>query len=82
MLDGLDEFWHRKFDASLRQDTSSHGFLDPNERASRVAWQWVMIALTRPIDTLVITLRDPQSEVAKVIEAVAKAHGDFVQRID
>ena len=82
VLDGLDEFWHRKFDASLRQDTSSHGFLDPNERASRVAGQWVMIALTRPIDTLVITLRDPQSEVAKVIEAVAKAHGDFVQRID
>lgn len=82
VLDGLDEFWHRKFEATLGQDVSNPGFVDPNERASRVAWQWVMIALTRPIDTLVITLRDPQSVVAKVIEAVAKSHGDFVQRID
>jgi hypothetical protein len=82
VLDGLDEFWHRKFEASLRQDDFNQSFVDPNERASRVAWRWVMIALTRPIDTLVITVRDPQSEVAKVIEAVAKSHSDFVQRID
>lgn len=82
VLDGLDEFWYRKFEASLGQQAAISGFIDPNERASRAAWQWVMIALTRPIDTLVVTLRDPQSEVSRVIEAVARSKRDFVQWID
>ena len=75
VLDGLDEFWCRKHDASLRR-------VELEGRASRAAWQWVMIALTRPIDTLVITLRDEESEVAKVIETVARSHQDFIQWID
>lgn len=81
VLDGLDEFWRRKFEALVDQTPAKLNFVDPMERASRAAWHWVMIALTRPIDTLVITLRDPQSEVAKIIEAVAKSHSDFVQRV-
>jgi hypothetical protein len=82
VLDGLDEFWRRKYEASLRQNTADLGLLEPKARASRDAWQWVMIALTRPIDTLVITLRDADSEVAKVIEMVNRSSADFVQWID
>ncbi len=82
MLDGLDEFWRRKYETFLGRDAGANDFVEPEARASRAAWQWVMIALTRPIDTLVITLRDKESEVAKVIDAVARSHGDFIEWID
>lgn len=81
VLDGLDEFWQSKFEASLKQEVSGREFVEPKARASRAAWQWVMIALTRPIDTLVITLRDPESEVTKIINMVAKKHRDFMETI-
>ena len=40
-----------------------------------------MIALTRPIDTLVITLRDPGSIPGKVIMSVAGRHRDFAREV-
>ncbi len=82
VLDGLNEFWCRKYDASLGRNVSKPDFVELEGRASRAAWQWVMIALTRPIDTLVITLRDEESEVAKVIETVARSHQDFIRWTD
>jgi hypothetical protein len=82
VLDGLDEFWRRKYEVLLSKDVAKSDYIEPAERAGRAAWQWVMIALTRPIDTLVITLRDPESEVSKVMEEVARSHGDFVQWIE
>lgn len=82
VLDGLDEFWRRKHEVIVGQNVVEPGLGEPGVRASRAAWQWVMIALTRPIDTLIITLRDPGSEVAKAIKAAAGSHGDFVQWID
>ena len=82
VLDGLDEFWRRKYETLLGRDAGANDFVEPEARANRAAWQWVMIALTRPIDTLGITLRDKESEVAKVIDAVARSHGDFIEWID
>lgn len=82
VLDGLDEFWKAKFEQSLSQASAIQDFTSPQARASRVAWQWVMIALTRPIDTLVITLRDPTSEVARVLAEATAKHGDLASWID
>lgn len=33
--------------------------------------RWIMMAVTRPIDTLVITLKDPSSHIANMLRAVA-----------
>jgi hypothetical protein len=38
-----------------------------------------MISLTRPIDTLVITLRDVGSETSKLLIDVAASHREFIQ---
>lgn len=82
VLDGLDEFWLTKFKLSQAQDLPDHGFLDPTEKARLFAWQWTMIALTRPIDTLFITIREEESEVAKVIKDVGRSLPDMIQWID
>lgn len=82
VLDGLDQFWRAKFEQSLSRASTVHDFNSPQTRASRLAWQWVMIALTRPIDTLVITLRDPESDVAKVLAEATGKHGDLIRWIE
>ena len=39
---------------------------------------WLMIALTRAIDTLVITLKNPFSKEGKVLKVLADEYSDYV----
>ena len=78
ILDGLDEFWSLKYDGAP-VDGQSRGVVDPHLHASAVAWRWCMIPLTRPIDTLVITLRSNDNALAWAIDRVAKALPDIVE---
>ena len=41
-------------------------------------YEWALMPLTRPIDTLVIMLKDPDSEVGKVLLKLAKKNEAFV----
>lgn len=45
----------------------------------QMAYQWVMLPLTRAIDTLVITVRDTSSEIASILRNAAKNHPDYVK---
>ena len=47
--------------------------------ARAVAWNWAMICLTRPIDTLVITVRDAETEPSRLLYSVAGALPDIVE---
>jgi len=78
VLDGFDEFWENRcrIQASTADDVSD--FADPES----VAWRWCMIPLTRPIDTLVVCLRDKSSKVAQVMEALVSQLPDIVVRVD
>jgi hypothetical protein len=78
VLDGLDEFWEYKR-ASTLAELKSAGIFDPETQAESIAWRWTMIPLTRPIDTLVITLRDKNSVVGKAILAASRAIEDVVE---
>ena len=40
---------------------------------------WLQLPLTRPIDNLIITLKDPDSLVAKSIYKVAERHPEFIK---
>src|SRR5262249_29584236 len=80
ILDGFDEFWSVKRETALDMIKQNEGFVGrSNEMAAEArAWQWAMIPLTRPIDTLVITLRDFSHPASRLVLAVAEAHKDFV----
>ena len=53
--------------------------LESQEEAKRnFVYLWSMMPLTRPIDTLVITLHNPESEISEVIKKVADRYPDFV----
>lgn len=81
VLERLDAFWEErrkdKLDRGLTEaEKSAMQSLD--DLASREAWRWVFIALTRPIDTLVITLGDLRNPLSREIVRVAEALPDIV----
>lgn len=74
ILDGLDEFW------DLRKETAMSGDSGVSKlEAEAVAWRWCMIPITRPIDTLVITLRNEESRVGKVLATLVKSMPDVIE---
>jgi hypothetical protein len=80
VLEGFDSAWDYKYRQRLGQLASEiDGVSDPKQLATQAAWRWCMIPLTRPIDTLVIALTDPESTLGQVILQAAKHHDDFVE---
>jgi hypothetical protein len=51
---------------------------DPHTLRMQATYQWIMMPLTRAIDTLIITVKDTNSPIADMLRSVAKQHGDFV----
>lgn len=82
VLDGFDDFLEfiaaRKRGLGLSQGEID-GLVDLDTASYREAWRWGMIALTRPIDTLVIQLKDPRNRFAKQVLEIAKKFEDFAE---
>jgi hypothetical protein len=74
ILDGLDEFWDLR---KAMAQSGNNGV--PELEAEAVAWRWCMIPITRPIDMLVITLRNETSWVGKVLATLANSMPDVVE---
>ena len=82
VLDGADSYWEECYKARLAEghdETQEGSYDDIDSIAKRNAWQRIMIALTRPIDTLVITLDNPNSEFSKTLSEIALANPDFIE---
>jgi hypothetical protein len=80
----LDEFWWHRYQQRIAEGLTpaeEMGFLDIEEVAIRYAWTQVIMAMSRPIDTLVITLKDTSSELAKSIINIAKLKNDYADVI-
>ncbi len=81
ILEHLDAFWKERRNDKLERgltDAERNAMQSVDDLASREAWRWVFIALTRPLDTLVITLSDLSSTLSKEIIQVAEALPDIV----
>lgn len=76
----LDEFFEVKRLQWLNSPKELEGLFDSQEElAKNYAVQWMMIPLTRAMDTLVINIKDSESELGKAIEKVANNCKDFVE---
>lgn len=51
---------------------------DPEINRKRYTYLWSLIPLTRAVDTLIITLRDPNSEIGVILKEIAEKHSDYV----
>lgn len=52
---------------------------DKEKAIKRNVFLWSLMPLTRPIDTLIITLKDPNSEVGFMLKQLAVIYPDFVE---
>ncbi|RUO53490.1 hypothetical protein [Pseudidiomarina homiensis] len=82
ILELLDEFWLACYQARKNEGLSESeelAFEDIESIAAAHAWSQVFIALTRPIDTLVITLKDPESYFSKTMMEIGRMMPDSVE---
>lgn len=52
---------------------------DPEVAKKRSVLLWALMPLTRPIDTLVITLNNANSEIGKMLKQLADIYPDFIE---
>lgn len=78
----LDEFIKFKMQTFLEQETNELALETLEEKRKRFVYLWSLIPLTRAIDTLIITIKDKNSDVYKFLENTYKKYPDFVEWID
>ncbi len=85
VLDGFDRFLQEIFESKLASGLDAdekEGFVDLEKAAHGEAWRWGLIALTRPIDTLVIQISDPESPFGVQVLEVVRKFPDFVDVLE
>ena len=85
VLNGFDTFMNIKYQERIDQgliENNDPAFESLEEIANTYAWRWGLIALSRPIDTLILQLDDVDSNFSKQIIAIANSFPDFVDFVD
>jgi hypothetical protein len=76
---GLDDFFAYKLDEGRRAAVSGLDAAGLERQAVQYAVRWLMIPLTRAIDTLVVQIDGRPSPLQTTLRQVADACGDFVE---
>ena len=75
---GFDEFIKEKDSEYVEGEIDSLLLESPEEHKKKYIYNWVMIPLTRAIDTLIITLNDCESDVGRMLRSIADENPDFI----
>lgn len=78
----LDEFIRYKLETFTESETNELALETFEEKRKKFVYLWSLIPLTRAIDTLVITIKNKDSEVYKFLKKCYEKYPDFVQWID
>lgn len=76
---GLDQFYDYKVNSYTPLPEEIDLFFDHNRSAHLYALRWLLIPLTRAIDTLVIHMTNSNHRLANVLQEVAAENPDFVE---
>ncbi len=74
----FDDLIASKYETIKVDDCESLAIESNESKIKRKVYEWALMPLTRPIDTLVIMLKDTNSEVGKVLLKLAKKFDAFV----
>ena len=75
----FDLLFKYKMDSFDDAPTHELALETPEERSNRYVSLWTLMPLTRSIDTLVITLSDPNSKMAQRLKEVGKRMPDIIE---
>ena len=74
----FDVFLEEKMNEYVSDSVDTLLLESPEERERKYLFNWAMIPLTRAIDTLVITVRNPSSEVGLFLKNISDECKDYV----
>ncbi len=75
----FDEFIKYKLETFIEDETDELALETFDEKRNRFVYLWALIPMTRAIDTLVITLKDVNSPIGKILKEIHQENPDFVQ---
>lgn len=78
----LDEFVKYKMETFVEEETNELALETIEEKRNRFVYLWSLIPLTRAIDTVVISLKNKDSFISKLLYDLYKSNSDFVQWIE
>ena len=78
----FDVFLEEKKNTYIPGDVDSLLLETPQEHKKKYLYNWAMIPLTRAIDTIIITLKNPLSDTGVLLKEIANECRDFVTWID
>ena len=78
----FDKFIDYKMQTFEEEETNELALESIEEKRKRFVYLWALIPLTRAIDTLVITLSNPNEYIGQVLREVYEENPDFVEWID
>ena len=77
-FDNLMKWKKEKFDPQKHSEKTI-AIESYDEKLKKYLWMWTMLPFTRAIDTLIITLADPNSETGQMLKRVADENPDIVK---
>lgn len=77
----LDEFMRHKYETFEEVETGELALETFEEKRERFINLWTLIPLTRAIDTLIITIKNPESKIAKVLHEIYLKNPDNIEWI-
>jgi hypothetical protein len=78
----FDQLFQYKMDSYVDAPNEELALETPGERANRFVTLWTLMPLTRAIDTLVITLSNSNSEIARRLKEVSNTMPDVIEWVD
>ncbi len=73
----LDTFWEYKFNIEKNNFHNSENFQSPEEQAYEMTAKWILIPLTRSMDTIIINLTKKDSQIKTILKQLNDKH-DFI----
>lgn len=78
----LDEFMRYKFETFEEVDTGELALESFEEKRNKFVSLWTLIPLTRAIDTLILTIKNRESKIAKLLHEIYKSNPDTIEWIE
>ena len=78
----FDEFISYKMGTFIEEETNELALETLDEKRNKFVYLWSLIPLTRAIDTVVITLKNKDSYISKLLFDLHKDNPDFIQWIN
>ena len=79
VLLGIDDQWNAYYAQHLDRLMRENEIGDNQREAALCAWESLLIAFTRPIDNLTVTIRDPSSRCGKILLGLQESYPDSIR---